>query len=166
MQSWLLKYPRDDVTCQWDASFSQSPHGIEYTAWVFWFVWQSERRRCIDWWQSFIRNLRKEKPVFSISLYPFLLRIGGLNRKLNGKTLFSLHRWLKYKWLRYYIPLANRHHHPYSKHDYSYFNTNLHVDELSKPRNNILTIFFSYRFKVCSFTATRYINHVSLATLV
>ena len=45
-------------------------------------------------------------------------------------------------------------------------NTNLHIDELSKPCNNILTIFFSYRFKVCSFTATRHINHVSLATLV
>ena len=30
------------------------------------------------------------------------------------------------------------------------------------PKNKLLL----YRYKVCSFTATRYINHVSLATLV
>ena len=62
----------------------------------------SEPKRCIEWWQSSIRNLRKEKPVFSISLNPFLLRTGGLNLKLYGNTLFSLHQWLKYRWLRYF----------------------------------------------------------------
>ena len=50
----------------------------------------SEPRRCIEWRQSSIRNLRKEKPVFSISLNPFLLQTGGLNLKLYGNNLFSL----------------------------------------------------------------------------
>ena len=35
------------------------------------------------------------------SLYPLALRKGGRNLKLDGSTMFSLHRWLKYKWQRY-----------------------------------------------------------------
>ena len=32
---------------------------------------------------------------------PLALRKGGRNLKLDGSTMFSLHRWLKYKWQRY-----------------------------------------------------------------
>lgn len=41
---------------------------------------------------------REEKPVFSMILYSLRLGTRGQNVKLSGSTLFSLHRWLEYKW--------------------------------------------------------------------
>ena len=52
-----------------------------------------ESKHRIEWWHCSIHNLRKEKPVFSMSLYPLTLLTGGLNRKLNGSTFFSMHLW-------------------------------------------------------------------------